>query len=235
MAIRIELGARLRLEVLHDLHRALDVAEHQAPGPVVLAGARGTFCEGLDLASPARDVDTCLATLGSLLDRLSLTSRSVIAVVDGPALGGGLGLAAVADLVIATPRASFALPESLIGLIPAVVFPVVARRIGVAKARVLALGGAPLDAREAHRLSLVDEVAPDPDAELERHARRFACADPRAVAALKALVAQHFGAPDGYRAAAVDAFRALLASDETRARIRRFEQGRSPWDTEDDT
>jgi enoyl-CoA hydratase/carnithine racemase len=154
--------------------------------------------------------------------------------VDGPALGGGAGIAAAADLVIASPRATFALPETLLGLIPAAAFPPIARRVGVARARRLALGAPPLDAEEARLAGLADQVAVDLEAAADAHVRRFARLDPRAVGAMKTLVARHFAAPPAYAADARAAFVALLGSEATAGRIRRFAAGLAPWADDED-
>jgi enoyl-CoA hydratase/carnithine racemase len=232
-------GARLRAEGVDALAQAL--AADVDARIVVIEGAPGAFCEGLDLdviaAEPGSSTrgslaraDAGVGQLAALLDALQASPRVVIAVVDGPALGGGLGLAAAADLVLASPAASFALPEALVGLLPAVVFPFVARRVGVAVARRLALGGERLSAAEALRLGLVDACSDDLSRELGRHVRRLGRTDARAIGAIKALTAEHFGADGAYRAAAVARFVELLGSDETRRRVRRLAEGLAPWD-----
>ena len=79
-----------------------------------------------------------------------------IAVVDGAAVGGGMGLAAAADIVIATARARFALAETSLGLPPAQIAPYLVARLGERLARRLALTGARLDGREAEAIGLAD-------------------------------------------------------------------------------
>ena len=196
---------------------------------LVLEGADGTFCEGgaLDDTEEARP-----RRFAALLAALERDPRPVVALVDGPALGAGAGLAAAADVVIATPRATFGLPETLLGLIPAMVFPALARRIGIPRARRLALGAEPLSADEAFRVGLVDEVGTDLEAALARHARRLARMDPHAVATFKALLADHFPMPPAYEEQAAARLRELLARPETRARIQRFLSGQAPWPDE---
>ena len=196
---------------------------------VVLEGASGVFCEGgaLDDTEEARP-----RRFAALLAALERDPRPVVALVDGPALGAGAGLAAAADVVLASPRAAFGLPETLLGLIPAMVFPVLARRIGIPRARRLALGAEPISAGEAFRIGLVDELSDDPEAALARHARRLIRMDPHAVATFKALLADQFPVPTTYEEAAAGRLRELLARPETRDRIRRFLAGQAPWPDE---
>ncbi len=209
---------------------------------VTIEGMPGSFCEGLDLELLPLDGDgqsasawaeVVLQELEALLAAITYTPRPVVALVDGPALGGGLGIAAAADLVIASPRASFALPEAVMGLIPAVVFPFVAHRIGVARARLLALGSPPLDAAQALEFGLVDEIAEDLEQALDRYARRFIRMDSRAIGTLKKLFATHFEPSPQYQADALRSFSYLLGTQETRQRISRFYSGATPWDEED--
>src|SRR5215471_8173568 len=134
------------------LRRLEELAARATAEPLILGGT-GEFCRGLDLASvldrPRGEPARMLRAFADLLEKLTSAPVPIVAVVDGAALGGGAGLAAVADFVVATPRARFALPEMLFGLVPAVVFPYVARRVGYARARRLALSGETLDADEA--------------------------------------------------------------------------------------
>jgi enoyl-CoA hydratase/carnithine racemase len=196
---------------------------------LVLEGGGGVFCEGGALGDAEEARPRRFAALLSALER---NPRPVLALVDGPALGAGAGLAAAADVVIATPRATFGLPETLLGLIPAMVFPSLARRIGISRARRLALGGEPLSADEAFRVGLVDEVSDDPETALARHARRLARMDPHAVATFKILLADHFPMPPAYEEQAAARLGELLARPETQARIRRFLSGHAPWPEE---
>ena len=227
-ALRVVLPRRLSWA---DVDR---IAEALGSGPearlVTLEGEGGFFCEGgaLDDAGEPRP-----RRFAMLLAALERDPRPVIALVDGAAMGAGVGLAAAADLVLATRRASFGLPETLLGLVPAMVFPVLARRIGMPRARRLALGAEPLSAEEAHRSGLVDELTDDLAASLRRQARRLSRMDPQAVATIKALAADHFATPPGYEEEAAARLLELMAREETRARIRRFLAGDTPWPDED--
>ncbi len=234
-ALRLDVGrGGLTLTRIADWSRALEQAEDAVV--IVIESSAPTFCEGLDLEKITRDremIDAALSAFGALLDRLERDPRPVIALVDGAARGGGVGLAAASDLVLATDRASFGLPETLIGLIPAVVFPFIARRVGVARARWLALSGTPLEAARAAEWGMVDEITDDPPRALARTLTRLGRLDGRAIASIKHLSASHFAASSSYRPEALDAFSALLASTTTRRRIQRLREGFSPWDDDD--
>lgn len=221
-------------DLIEELLQAL--ASDRTSRLVILEGIPGSFCEGLDLDSLVQQstdhADIGLAKFAQLLAAIEQTPRPVIALVDGQAMGGGVGLAAAADLVLASIQASFALPETVMGMIPAVVFPYIARRIGVPKARLLALGAKPLSAAIAFQVGLVDEIVDDLEKTCKRYARRFSYMEPRAIGTMKALVATHFTTPIDYQANAVNHLHELLASQETRTRLRRFAAGESPWTEE---
>lgn len=198
---------------------------------VTIEGGPAAFSHGLSLEALDGPADSSvLRQYAALLAALHAAPQPVVAVVGGAALGGGLGLAAAADLVLATPDATFGLPETLLGLMPAVIFPFVARRTGPARARMLAFTGVSISAKEALAIGLVDEVVDDLDAALRVYARRLARADRQAVAELKALTSQYFGAPAGYDASAVAGFARLAASPRTQDRLRRFAEGEAPWE-----
>ena len=153
---RIVLPRRLSWE---DIAACTSGSSRRGAGRCTFEGTAGVFCEGGAL-DPAATAEPRPELFAALLRAIEAAPVVVLAVVDGPALGAGAGIAAAADVVIATPRARFGLPETVMGLVPAMVFPVLARRLGVARARRLALGAAPLTAEEALAQGLADEVGP---------------------------------------------------------------------------
>jgi isohexenylglutaconyl-CoA hydratase len=206
-----------------------------APDPqvraIVLRGAGGSFCAGGDLkgmdGGSIRDVNR---SFGAMLEQAEVLPALLVAVVEGPAMGGGLGLACVADVTIAAPDARFSMPEVRLGLIPAQIAPFVVRRIGQAAARRLALTGASLGAEEALRLGLASAVG-DVDALLEATLADLARCAPRAVAATKRLIARAEGAElDVLLDEAADQFAEALSGDEARAGIAAFlTRSAPPW------
>lgn len=206
---------------------------------LILSGSKGAFCAGADLrgadATGEAVADPIYASNrrgGELFAALDAHPLVTIAVVDGPAFGGGFGLACCADFVIAGPGARFALSETSLGLPPAQIAPYVVGRLGLRIARQLALSGRRLDGAEALAVGLADRVGAD-EAEINAHlARLFTdigrCA-PGANAVTKHLLRTALATdPERYRDAAAWAFRDCLRGPEGREGVRAFTEKRPP-------
>lgn len=177
-------------------HFARTVSERKARA-VVLRGAGEIFCAGGDLAwmqaQMAADRTTRMREarkLATMLQALNTLPLPLIAVVQGGAFGGGVGMASVCDYVIAEASARFGLTETRLGLIPATISPYVLARMGEGRARRVFMSARLFDASEAERLGLVAEVVADAEAAevaLERQIKPYFKAAPGAVAAAKAL------------------------------------------------
>lgn len=171
---------------------------------VVLAAEGRSFCAGADLdwmrRSGSASFDDNVADamgLAELLRTLDELPKPTLAVVQGPAYGGGVGLVACCDVAIAAEGAKFAMTEVRLGLIPAVISPHVLAAIGARAARRYFVTGESFDAVEALRLGLVHEVvAAD---QLEAAARRvmavIAANSAAAMADAKALIRSVDGRP----------------------------------------
>ena len=109
-----------------------------------------------------------------MLEAIDTCPAPVVTAVQGHALGGGCGLVACSDIVIAAPDAVFAFSEVKLGIIPAVISPYALRKIGEAHARRLFVTGERFDAATALRIGLVSEVAEDLGAAVDRVRRRAA-------------------------------------------------------------
>ena len=206
----LRLPNTLTLATVSSLYEAVAAASE----PIVM---RGT-CLGLDLGDLEAAAEV-LPVFDRLLDLLLYGPQPVLALVEGSALGGALGLVSVADVVIALPTARLGLPEALIGLTPATVMPYVERRVGPAQARRLALSGRSMEAGEAAHIGLVDVVSTDLEAESARVLKRWSRADPASLAAIRAR-------PREPRWSTVQD---LLQRPETRTRIAAFQNGEAPW------
>lgn len=173
---------------------------------VIRLAASGTsFSAGADLdwmkrmAGYSRDENLADAKgLAELMRRLNACTRPTVALVQGAAYGGGVGLAACCDIVLATRRASFCLSEVKLGLIPAVISPYVMAAIGEKACRRYFLTAEPFDAAEARRLGLVHEVLEDEEllaAAADRIIFMLLRNSPQAITAAKNLIAAVAGQP----------------------------------------
>lgn len=140
------------------------------PRLLILSGAGPIFCAGADLAHMAHLAEAArrgdagpnradAEGLSALFRTLAAFPAPTLALVRGAALGGGLGLVACCDLVVAEAEARFATSEVRLGLVPGTIGPYVLRRLGPSHAAPLLLSGARIDGREAHRLGLVHRLA----------------------------------------------------------------------------
>ena len=196
---RIQVPPALDARSTGELAEGIERAISQPHGVIVLAGgADGTFCRGIDFTSllaadDAGALETeCARSVDAFVRCVWLIrscGKPVIAAVDGETLAGGVGLAAACDVVIATERSTFGMPEALFGLLPAMVLPVLLERMTPQTARLLTMTARSYVAAEAQAFGLVDVVT-SADAlvsTVRAEARSLVRASPDAVGALKRL------------------------------------------------
>ncbi|GGU28448.1 enoyl-CoA hydratase/isomerase family protein [Lentzea flava] len=208
------------------------------PRAVLLTGSEGpAFIAGADIREMATMTPEQGETFGALgqevTRRIEQLPVPVIACVDGYALGGGCEMAMACDFIYATRKAVFGQPEVLLGLIPGFGGCVrLFRRVGVAKARELIYSGRRVDAVDAHRLGLVNEVF-DSREEMFAAARRvltdIAANSPAAVSACKSVIntVDGLGVAEGLRAE-LEAFRLAFTTDDMREGTAAFLAKRTP-------
>jgi len=205
---------------------------------LVISGAAGHFCAGLDLTEVAAPEDPAakLAAqqarnrrMGARLQSISDLPQVVIAAVEGSAFAGGLGFVCAADIAFAAPSARFCAPEVRRGLVPAQILPWLARRLGRSVAARLCLQGNVIDAAEAARIGLVHQAVPDLDAAVAAAIADILEGAPAALAETKALIAA-LGptVPDGYAEAGAAAFARQAAGPEAAEGIASFKARRKP-------
>src|SRR3954467_1643044 len=164
----------------------------------VLAGAGRVFCAGADLTwmskmghytheENVRDA-RAMARMFEALDRLPIP---LIGRVHGAALGGGIGLAAACDIVVAAEDTAFGFTEVKLGILPAVISPYAVAKIGPSAARELFLTGARFSAARAREIGLVHAVAEEADMDrvIAKYVNDLLTSAPEAAAAAKALIA----------------------------------------------
>jgi methylglutaconyl-CoA hydratase len=164
---------------------------------VILASEGETFCAGADIEWMRGMADYTLEENVADSEALARVYRALyelpmplVARVQGPAIGGGAGLVAVADIAVASTAAFFAFTEVRLGILPAVVSPYVVRKVGPARATTLFVTGARIDATRAHEIGLVERLAEpaELDAAVERVVGAILEGGPAAVNAAKRLV-----------------------------------------------
>jgi methylglutaconyl-CoA hydratase len=164
---------------------------------VVLAGAGKTFSAGADVGWMARTIEHSRAenmrdasAFSRMFVALDTLPVPVVGRVQGGALGGGAGLAAVCDIVVAEDRTVFGFTEVRLGIVPAVISPFVLSKIGQSAARELFLTGARFSAERAREIGLVHlVVAPEAlDEAVEATVRDLLLAPPEAIATAKGLI-----------------------------------------------
>jgi methylglutaconyl-CoA hydratase len=196
-AVRNAFNAALISE-LRSAFEALTGEPPDALRGVVLDGEGSVFCAGADvewmreavtLTSEENERDaTAMQRMFAAIDACPVP---VIARVQGAALGGGMGLCAVSDVVVATADATFGFTETKLGIIPAVISTFVVPKIGESHARALFATGERFGAERAQRIGLVHDVVADSvalDARVEALTDELRSAGPTALRVAKALV-----------------------------------------------
>jgi methylglutaconyl-CoA hydratase len=155
----------ISLLLVDELLSGLDEVERSSAQVLILTGAGKAFCAGMDL-------DELKALLGKtheenvqdssrmahIFRRIYDFALPTIAAVNGAAIAGGMGFATMCDFTLAVPEAKFGYTEVRIGFVPAIVSSMLVWQVGHKIARDLLLTGRLIDATEAHRLGLVNEV-----------------------------------------------------------------------------
>ena len=216
------------------------IAEDEGVRVVVLGGAGQAFCAGADLtwmtrmagythAENVRDATTA-AKMYSLIDRLPI---ALIGRIHGAALGGGAGLAAICDIVVAEEKAVFGFTEVKLGILPAIVSPYVLAKIGASAARELFLTGMRFDAARAKDIGLVHAVvsADQLDRRIADYVKEILSAGPEAIATAKELLKKVAERPvQDTIGLTADAIAARRASAEGQEGMRAFlEKRKALW------
>lgn len=239
----------LSAAMVAELSGVLDIVrDDRGVRTLVIRGKGGVFCAGGDVKGfktamqgemSAQEIAATNRGFGDLMVKLNEQPQVVIVLVEGAAVGGGVGLACVGDVTIATRDARFRLSETSLGIPPAQIAPFVVERVGLTTARRIMLTGARFGGEEAVALGVAHVVADDAD-DLERICERVIeqvrhCA-PRANVMTKAIM---FEATRRPRADVLDfaarGFAQCMLGDEGREGVAAFVEKRKPaWAADDD-
>ncbi|HYG42845.1 MAG TPA: enoyl-CoA hydratase/isomerase family protein [Bordetella sp.] len=199
--VRNALDARLIAELTETF---MTLGEDSEVRAIVLAGHGKAFCAGADLNAMRRSAQASQADnhadalpMATLLHTIHTCPKPTIARVHGPCMAGGMGLVAACDIAVAAREARFALTETRLGLIPAMISPYVLRAIGARAASRWFLSAEVFDAAEAWRMGLVHELceADELDAHINALLGSFMLASPHALAESKRLIRDLSGRP----------------------------------------
>ncbi|HEX6324770.1 MAG TPA: enoyl-CoA hydratase-related protein [Vicinamibacterales bacterium] len=230
-------------ELIADLTAWAEAAA-RTPGirAAVLRGAGKTFCAGADVNWMAKTVTYTreqnledarrMRRMFELLDELPFP---VIGRVHGAALGGGAGLAAICDMVVASTGATFGFTEVKLGILPAVISPFALRKIGVSAARELFLTGARFSAARAKEIGLIHAVVTDAELDdaVDAFLREIGTAAPDAVREAKRLIRDVAGRVPNEADLTTEAIAARRVSPEGQEGLRAFlEKRKARWISE---
>ncbi|MEO0435663.1 MAG: enoyl-CoA hydratase-related protein [Pseudomonadota bacterium] len=212
---------------------------------IVLRGRGGSFCSGGDLkmfrnvfqaGTPREDIVRFNADFGRMMTAIKALPQLFVVAIEGAAMAGGLGIACLADVVLCTADARFALTEVTLGIPPAQITPVVIGRIGASEARRLLLTAQRFDGVEAFRLGFVHFVEEDAAALEERLGlviRDSERCAPDALALTKRIIAatEVLSEKELVQFAA-ERFADAMLGDEAREGMRAFSEKRAPdWES----
>jgi len=225
------LNKKLWREIYENLDQAEKDREIRA---VIITGAGRAFCAGDDIKEVA-GLETLEETKAFFLDFVTPTitkiiqlPKPIIAVVNGPAYGGGCEIAMLCDIVVASKNATFAVPEALIGAIPPVATVIGAYLIGKLNVSMMALTGEPITAEEAKLIGLVNKVVPAEELMMtaEKLAKSTMRAAPSSISIMKKLMNQRFE-PEELKCAAKELLN-IVQTDEGKEGHMAFIEKRPP-------
>lgn len=226
-------------QVIDEITRwAAAVAADDQVRVAVLAGAGKAFCAGADLTWMSRMVSythdenvqdaSAMAKMYASLDHLPI---ALVGRVHGAALGGGAGLVAVCDIVVAGEQATFGFTEVKVGIVPAVISPYVLTKVGMSATRELFLTGMRFDAARAKEIGLVHAVAQEAqlDACIGKYVSELLTAAPGAISTVKELLRKVWGRPvQDTMGITTDTIAARRVSEEGQEGMKAFLEKRKP-------
>ena len=206
----------------------------------ILAGEGKAFCAGADLTWMSKMVgysreenERDAMAMSAMFNALDTLPIPLIGRVHGAALGGGTGLAAVCDIVVATEDALFGFTEAKLGILPAVISPFAIRKIGITAARELFLTAARFSATRAQQLGLVHAVTShaELDPAVDAYVSDLLSSGPEAIAGAKKMIAAVAGqVPAHVAELTAQTIARHRVSEEGQAGMRAFLEKRpAPW------
>jgi len=226
--------------LIREITRAFDMLASDPGCRIAVLKANGTsFCAGADINYmqrtanySAQENEAEAQNLAIMMHTIYMFPKPLLCIVQGAAVGGGVGLIACCDVVVASDAATFRLSEVKLGLAPAVIGPYVVRAIGIRPARRYFITAEPFSANDAKNLGLIHEIVPDRmmPAAAAKMVERLLAGGPKAQVAAKELVRRISDEPldDQLMDYTVKLISKLRASPEGREGLNAFLEKRNP-------
>jgi methylglutaconyl-CoA hydratase len=225
-------------ELIEEIHHALHDVQKSSAHIMIFTGAGAAFCSGMDLDNlrqiTKHTEEENLADSGRIAHMFRALydfPKVTMAAVNGAAIAGGCGLATLCDFTIASSAAKFGYTEVRIGFVPAIVSTFLLRQVGEKRARDLLLTGRIIDAEEAFRIGLVNEVVAPENllARAQELAQTLAANSPASLLATKRLLRTFSHEElDRQVAAAVDENARIRTTHDFREGVASFLEKRKP-------
>jgi len=214
------------------------ISEDERVRIVVLTGNGQSFCAGADLNWMKRVINFSYEEnlkeslqLAELFYLMYTLPQPTIARVNGASIGGGAGLVAVCDIVIASEKAKFSLSEVKLGLVPACISPYVLRRVGERVARELFLTGERIDAQKALQFGMANQVVTEEklDESVNERIKQLLSSGPKALAMCKDLLQKVPGMkPEEFKRYTAEVIAKMRVSEEGQEGMNAFLEKRKP-------
>lgn len=200
---------------------------------VVLSHTGDYFSAGLDLEQlegiEKSETETLLDRYTDLLSLMQQLPIPVVSVINGKVMGGGAGLAAASDIVMVSDHAELNLPEVMAGMIPALILPLLLKRITPNCLKALALGGYTLTGRQLCHIGFADRYGEDTERLLSDQLKRLLAAGPKAVSKVKEMMGDLNGLDTSEQQSLVrNELLGWLDNYDNREAIHRFAMGEVP-------
>lgn len=232
---RNALSAGLIEEITHSMR---ELAKDDGVRVVILTGEGDYFCAGADIGYMKDTAEFSFEEnqqdareLAAMFGVVEECPKPVVARVKGAAIGGGVGLVAAADVVVAERGTVFAFSEVRLGISPATIAPFVVRKIGLSQARALFLTGERFDATRAFEIGLVHQIAGEGhlDEAVQEKVEGLLAGGPEALAATKALLRElREAAPDEVTETMARRIAELRTGEEGQEGLTAFLEKREP-------
>lgn len=229
----------LTTQLLLEFNRALDLAEkNNACKVIVIEGSSDYFCSGMDFveilklakSNKEQEIHNWASLYISTLKRLTAIPKIIISKVTGNAFGGGVGLLAASDLVVANKNAQFSLPEALWGLLPAMITPFLIRRIGFQKTYSLTLSSYTIKAEEAKECQLVDDLCDNIEETMQKRLKHFDRLEMTTIRNLKSYFQKMWSLSPEAESTALEEIVRLIKEPKVQQTITNFiEHQQLPW------